>query len=107
MWAAPPCASYSRARGANGTARRLRGRAPDEVEGLPELTATERVYLILHNRLTRVACALARAHVEAGGTAVLENPVDAGFRRSPHFRWDAQDEVHVRHARAPGHWVER
>ena len=28
MWAAPPCASYSRARGANGTARRLRGRAP-------------------------------------------------------------------------------
>ena len=28
VWAAPPCASYSRARGAPGTARRLQGREP-------------------------------------------------------------------------------
>ena len=86
-WLAPPCGSYSVVRSAEGSTRRLRGRVPGEVSGLPDLTEAERAYLGLHDALTSAATDLAAAVVASGGTAFIENPADTACRQSPHFVW--------------------
>ena len=87
VWLGTPCASFS-ILWLEGDAQPPRSRAqPDGVDGLP---SWQRRYLDLHNAFVSFSKEVALATFEAGGTYVIENPVDYGYRVSPHFRWAAR-----------------
>lgn len=82
VWLAPPCSSFSVLHIGRG---RAAFRTRTDPEGVPGLGEEEAAYVSKHNELAKRAAALAMAAFMVGATYVIENPVDRGMRRSPHF----------------------
>jgi len=84
VWLGIPCASFSVL-----WTQALRPTLRDRLypSGRPDLPPTWQRYVMQHNALAGFSAAIALLAWEASATFVIENPVDRGLRRSPHFRW--------------------
>ena len=90
MWLGIVCSSFS-VLWLKPDRPRLRSRTqPDGI--LPPPSGWEG-YTRRHNLLVERGATLAFLVWEAGGTFIIENPPDYGWRKSPHFRWQARAHV--------------